>query len=331
MRWDFHGLTIDGQTSHSELEHRWRQTFASRPASAATPEITCVLEIEPAAPPAPEGEPQFRQGALLEYYLSSENAVAHFPRFGQLRLDLARGTTVGTLTPTALATYGVLEDLLAIALSPHLRRRGLFLIHAFAASAPITNNQSINLKSQDSTSNSQNPKAVLLVGAIGSGKTTTGLALLNAGWQLLSNDSPILRAPKDVLSYPGLLAAYPETYTRFSATAHLASHAPASEGRAKITAAAESVWPNVWRESAPAAAIFFPQIEARAEHAVEPLRPPEALKLLLPHAIEQWDKTMMPAHLALLTEFAKTVPAYRLRLGPNVDEIPALLNEVIGY
>ncbi|MBL8045711.1 MAG: hypothetical protein JNL09_04175, partial [Anaerolineales bacterium] len=232
---------------------------------------------------------------------------------------LARGSTVGTLTPAALETYGVLEDLLAIALSPHLRRRGLFLIHAFAASAPITNNQFTN----------PNSKAILLVGSIGSGKTTTGLALLNASWQLLSNDSPILRAPNDVLSYPGLLAAYPETYTRFPATAHLAHRALAGEGRAKITAAAESLWPNVWQASAPAAAIFFPQIEARAEHAVEPLRPPDALKQLLPHAIEQWDKALMPAHLALLTEFAKSVPAYRLRLGPKIEELPELLARAI--
>lgn len=326
MRWNFHGVTVEGQTTHTELSGRWRQTFASRSITTAAPEITCVLEVAPAAPPAPEGEPQFRQGALLEYYLSSENVVAHFPRFGQLRLDLTQGATVGTLTPAALETYGVLEDLLAMALSPHLRRRGQFLIHAFAASSPITNNQYSNLKSQ-----SLNPKAVLLVGAIGSGKTTTGLALLNAGWQLLSNDSPILCAPNDVLSYPGLLAAYPETYTRFPATAHLVNHAPARAGRAKITTAAEDIWPNVWRESARAAAIFFPQIEAHTEHTVESLRPPDALKLLLPHAIEQWDKTMMPAHLALLTEFAKTTPAYCLRLGPRVDEIPTLLSEVIGY
>jgi hypothetical protein len=321
MRWNFHGVTVDGQTTHSELAERWRQTFASRPASTAAPEISCALEVAPAAPPAPAGEPNFRQGALLEYYVAGESVIAHFPRFGQLRLDLAHGTTVGTLTSAALETYGVLEDLLAIGLSPHLRRRGQFLIHAFAATSPLPAGEGLGVMA--------NPKAILLVGSIGSGKTTTGLALLNAGWQLLSNDSPILRAPDEVLSYPGLLAAYPETYTRFPATAHLSTLAPAGVGRQKITAAAESLWPNVWQESARATAIFFPQVEARAEHALEPLRPPDALKLLLPHAIEQWDKAMMPAHLALLTEFAKTVPAYRLRLGPNVHGLPNLLAATI--
>lgn len=319
MRWDFHGLTVDGQTSHSELANRWRQTFASRPASASAPEIVCALEMISAAPPTSAGKPNFRQGQLLEYYLDGETAIAHFPRFGQLRLDLAHGTTQGVLTRAALETYGVLEDLLAIALSPHLRRRGLFLIHAFAASSPLS----------ASEGGRESSRAILLVGSIGSGKTTTGLALLNAGWQLLSNDSPILRAPNAVLSYPGLLAAYPETYTRFPATAHLSTFAPAGVGRQKITVAAESIWPHVWRDNAPIAAILFPHVEARAEHGLEPLRPPDALKLLLPHAIEQWDKAMMPAHLALLTEFAKTTPAYRLRLGPNVHTIPDLLSQIV--
>ena len=41
----------------------------------------------------------------------------------------------------------------------------------------------------------------------GVGKTTTSINLLNAGWQLLSNDSPILTAEGLVRRYPGVLAA----------------------------------------------------------------------------------------------------------------------------
>jgi hypothetical protein len=62
---------------------------------------------------------------------------------------------------------------------------------------------------------------------------------------------------------------------------------------------------------------------------LEPLRPPDALRLLLPHAIEQWDKAMIPAHLALLSQLVQTAPAYRLRLAPEVLAIPALLGGVI--
>jgi hypothetical protein len=311
MRWDFHGLTVEGRTTNLNLQERWQASYASRPLSADAPDLSCVIEIVPTVPGPPDAAPQFTQGGLLEYYLDGETAIAHFPRFGQLRLDLARGITEGQITMAGLDTYGVLEDLLAIALSPHLRRRGMFLIHAFAAAPSVTRG------------------AVLIVGDIGAGKTTTGMALLNAGWRLLSNDSPILNHSAEALSYPGLLAAYPDTYTRFPATAHLSALRPAGDGRKKISVAAESIWPGVWLDRAPVAAIVFPQIEPRAGHALEPLRPPDALRLLLPHAIEQWDKAMIPAHLALLSQLVQTAPAYRLRLAPEVLAIPALLGGVI--
>jgi hypothetical protein len=302
MIWNFHNLIIEGTTNDSVLRDHWQTSFASRPLVSAPPDIRCALNVVADVPPAPPGEPQFRQGNLLEYYLDGSVVTAHFPRFGQLRLDLANGTTEGQIVSLALHTYGVIEDLIAIGLSPHLRRRGMFLIHAFAAA--------------------RSGEAALIVGNIGAGKTTTGMSLLNAGWKLLSNDSPIIGADGEVLSYPGVLAAYPNTYARFPATARLAANA---EPDKKIIIPAEQVWPDVWLDRAPAAAIFFPQIESRAGHVVEPLSQPEALRLILPHAIEQWDKAMIPAHLALLNQLIQTAPAYRLRLGLDTSTIPAVI------
>jgi hypothetical protein len=65
----------------------------------------------------------------------------------------------GRILPAALETHGVFEDVVAIGLSPLLRRRGMFLIHAFAA-APTPYHA-----------------GVVLIGDIGAGKTTTGLAM----------------------------------------------------------------------------------------------------------------------------------------------------------
>lgn len=312
MRWSFHGLTVEGHTSDAELRERWQRSFASRPASEAGPDLRCTFELVSDVPAPPDGEPRFRQGDVIAYYPDAERVIAHLPRYGQLQLDLAHGHTEGCLVRAALARYGVLEDVLAIALSPHLRRRGLFLIHAFAAA----------------TSHQRERRAVLIVGPVGAGKTTTGLALLAAGWKLLANDAPILRAPGDVLAYPGLLAGYPDTFARFPATAHLAR--PGAAAGEKITLAAEALWPEVWIERAPCAAIVFPQVEPRAGHAVEPLRPPEALRRLLPHAVEQWDKAMMPAHLQLLSQLVQAAPAFRLRLGPEVSALPDLFASLLG-
>ncbi len=323
MIWNFHSLTIEGATNDPVLRDYWQASFASRPFVSAQPDIRCALNVVSDIPPAPPGEPQFRQGGLLEYYLDGDVVIAHFPRYGQLRLDLANGSTEGQIVSLALHTYGVIEDLIAIGLSPHLRRRGMFLIHAFAAATltPVADRPS------PVPQTTRDRRGVLIVGNIGAGKTTTGMSLLNAGWKLLSNDSPIIGANGEILSYPGVLAAYPNTFVRFPATARLATNA---EPDKKIIIPAEQVWPDVWLDRAPAAAIFFPQIAARAEHAVEPLTQPEALRLILPHAIEQWDKAMIPTHLALLNQLIQTAPAYRLRLGPDTSTIPTTVASVLA-
>jgi len=336
MRWNFHGLIIEGTSNNAALSDRWRQAFASLMSSEADPDLSLALDVVSDVPARPAGEPQYRQGDLLEYSLDARVAVAHFPRFGQLRLDLANGATEGQITPATLTTYGVFEDLIAIGLSPHLRRRGLFLIHAFGAATPHTGRRNMNVPAEGmkpgkpGLPNSgrlqpgvETPGTALLVGGIGSGKTTTGMSLLNADWKLLSNDSPVLTASTEVLSYPGLLAAYPDTLARFEATADAARAAPGVEGRQKLTIAAESIWPNVWIDRAPARAIFFPQIESRPDHAVERLTPPEVLRRLLPHAVEQWDRDLIPEHLRVLRLLVEAAPAYLLRLGPDILSIPA--------
>ncbi len=329
MLWDFHGLTVEGLWEDEAIGERWRATFASRPQVDSRPELSFRLALIADAPPAPPVPPDFQQGELLAYFINRPHVTAHFPRFGQLQLDLAYGATTGHLTPAALAAHGVFEDLLAIGLSPHFRRRGLFLIHAFAAASPPSPRpRGVPLPLRAPGPAHRSGVAVLLVGDIGAGKTTTGLALLHAGWKLLSNDSPVLASNSDlqVLSYPGLLSAYPDTLARF---AELASLHPPPGPPEKVLFAAEAIYPEVWQASAPPAAIFFPQIESRPDHALERLPAPEALRLILPHAIEQWDREMIPAHLALLNQLVQAVPAYRLRLGPDTSTLPEAVSSGI--
>jgi len=353
MLWNFHGLTVEGLWEDEAIGERWLAAFASRPQVASRPELSFRLALSPDAPPAPSARPDFQQGELLAYYINpalsafeprgvpkgegGPRVTAHFPRFGQLHLDLSCGATTGVITPNALAAYGVFEDLIAIGLSPHFRRRGRFLIHAFAATPPaLPRPKSRNLPLRTHERGHRTGVAVLLVGDIGTGKTTTGLALLHAGWKLLSNDSPILtqtqtlnpnsRPALRVHAYPGLLSAYPDTLVRFP---ELAGLAPPAGTREKTLFAAESAYPDVWADSAPPAGIFFPQVESRADHALERLPAPEALRLILPHAIEQWDREMIPAHLALLNQLVQAVPAYRLHLGPDTSAIPELIASAI--
>jgi len=308
MKWQLHDLIIEGLSNDATVLANWQTSFGCLPQpTAAAPSLIVELNLVEAVPAPPPGEPQFRQGDVLHYFVAGEQVTAHFPRFGQLQLDLTTGETRGRLVPAAIDTYGVLEDLIAIGLSPHLRRRGYFLIHAFAAA--------------------YQGQGVLIVGGSGAGKTTTGMSLLNAGWQLLSNDSPILTAEGQILRYPGVLAAYPETFARFATTAHLAQTPISKAGRKKITWPAEAIWPDIWLDSAPISLILFPQIENRDTHELERLPAAATLARLLPHAVEQWDRPLIPRHLALLRALVEQAPAYVLHLSPDVLAIPGVIEE----
>lgn len=309
--WDFHTLTVAGGSNDERFFNHWTNSFSSRPVDDnARPDIMCVLDVVDKVPPAPDSEPDFRQGELLAYYVKGNTVVAHFPRYGQLVLDLNLGVTLGDIHPVALETYGVIEDLIAIGLSPHLKRRGQFLVHAFSAA--------------------WEGEAVLLVGGIGAGKTTTGMSLLNAGWQLLSNDSPIIMDEGITMSYPGVLAGYPETFARFPTCAHLAAETPEMQlGRQKLLIQAEQIWPDVWLDKAPVKAIVFPVIEERETHLLEPISTPDTLRRLLPHAVEQWDRPMIPKHLAVLRSLVDNAQGYILHLSPDVLAIPDVLRKGI--
>jgi hypothetical protein len=308
LRWQFHDLIIEGNADDATLWQGWRESFSSLPVVTAVPHLTVNLQTVTTVPAPPNRAPDFQQGDLLHYFVDGDHVLAHFPRYGQLHLNLAEGWTCGQVVPAAGQTYAILEDLIAISLSPHLRRRGKFLLHAFAAAFE--------------------GQAVLLVGGIGAGKTTTGLSLLNAGWQLLSNDSPVVVGNGRIQQYPGVLAAYPESFAHFGSMVHVATELDGGNGRRKISVTAESIWPNIWLAEAPVRAICFPQIENRPDHALTPLAKPAALARLLPHAVEQWDKTMIPAHLSLLRQLVEAAPAFTLHLGPDVVSIPKTIRSM---
>lgn len=261
-------------------------------------------------PAPPDLRPSFQKGNLLTYYIDGSTATVHFPRFGQITLDLTKGETKGKLIPETVHNYNVLEDIVAIGLSPHLRRRGMFLIHGFAAA--------------------RKGQGIILVGPIASGKTTTGMALLNAGWKLLSNDSPIINQDSRILSYPGMLTASPDSFARFRATSRIISMELESPGVKKLAVPAEQIWPSVWIDQAAPAVIFFPSIEFRKKPFLTPLKPIESLRRLLPQAVEQWDQKMIPSHLQVLSRLVKKASSFCLHLGTEIEAIPSLLESVMN-
>lgn len=302
MRWDLHGLIIEGTTNDATLESRWQRSFSSLPTSDEPPDISCHIDLVHRVQNPPDEEPVYVHRHLSSYYVRNSEVQIYFPHFGQLYLDLERGMTKGAVVSACLDTYGYVEDLVASGLSPHLRRRGFFMVHAFAAALE--------------------DRFVLLAGDIGTGKTTTGISLLENGWQLMSNDSPIVSQDGRVLSYPSLIAAYSDSLSMFEGTQNLALDMREDE---KKEIDPESLWPNVWGREAEKGLILFPQLEVDGRHSLTPLSKAETLGRLLPHTIDSWDKSMESDHIAALERLIEHSPSFSLRVGRN----PQVLAELI--
>jgi len=205
-----------------------------------------------------------------------------------------------------------------ISLAPLYRRRGWFPVHGFAAQAP-------------------SGQAALISGEMGAGKTTTGLALLSAGWKLLSNDSPLLTVKSEevhILAYPGRLSVFDDSLVRFNHLKQFIPIKPEPDKADPITPAGpqkrvfrvEEAFHDPWASSARAGGIFFSQIVPglRQSELIE-IEPKAALLQLIPQAIEGWDKEAIGKNLQLLRYLVEQAPCYVLRLSSHVEELPALL------
>jgi hypothetical protein len=309
MRWVLHGLIIEGTSNDATMYSRWKESFSPLKESSAIPDIRYHIELTDQIPPPPAGKPIYIQKDLLSYHLTEQGVIVHFPDFGLLDLDFERGMTTGKVVGEVLKTYGLLEDVVAIGLSPHLRRRGFYMAHALAAAT--------------------GEQCVLLVGHIGTGKTTVGISLLENGWKLLSNDSPIIAGGGRILSYPGIMAAYRDTLAMFSRFQSMQDDIDINEKERKVEFFAESLWPGVWRTQATASLILFPTIEATDKCLLEQLKGTAALSRFLPHAMERWDKTTISPHLTILRELVESTPSYILHLGRDLESLPDVINEVL--
>lgn len=320
-----HGLDLTFQTPDLPLRERFEQVYGHLPQGpAAETGVSLAWHIHklPAAPPPPPGMPVIAEGNLVSYYGAGSLITIRLPKYALVTVDLAQQRLTGAITRSCLDTYGVFEDTLMITLAPLYRRRGWFPLHAFAALAPTG-------------------QVALISGATGSGKTTTGLALLEGGWKLLSNDSPLLALQEDqvqVLAYPGQLSAFDDSLARFESLrgfipekeeagpAQLNLLAPT--GPQKRVFKAEAAFVDPWAVSGKAGGVFFPEVvPGLSQSELVPLLAKEAFLNLMPQAVEGWDQEMVSPSLRLLNQLVSQVPCYRLRLSPHVAQLPQLISE----
>jgi hypothetical protein len=329
---DLHRLKLAFQTPDPPLRERFELVYGHLPrVDGPESDIFVGWHIHklPMAPPPPPGMPIISEGHLVSYYGQGQLVAIRMPKYGLITVDLSQQRLIGAVTRNCLEAYGAFEDVMMISLAPLYRRRGWFPLHAFAALAP-------------------NGKVALITGEMGAGKTTTGLALLSAGWKLLSNDSPLLTLQDEqvrVLAYPGRLSAFDDSLARFEelrkfipteaeakAEAEEEKVKPgmmnllASSGPQKRVFRAEEAFVDPWVLSGMAGGIFFPEVvQGLAQSELEEVAPKEAILQLVPQAIEGWDKAAIGQTLQLLGKLVEQVPCYRLKLSSQVEQLPGLI------
>lgn len=298
---------IDDVLLGHRLQIYWR-AFRGGPASDSPP-VYVRLDVVDERPTPPQ-LPLVSAGPEVSYFLDGDLLVILYHNWARFDVQLSEERIEGSLVRSVVRDLGSLEDMILIALAPLLRRRGYFTLHAFAAAI--------------------DDRALMILGDIGAGKTTTGLSLLARNARLIANDAPLLHIDEHdalhVYAYPGLISAYPDSLAYFPELAALVKSSYHRDNRGKIAFSVEDVWPDAWAWQAAPAALAFPQITPGLSRSwLEPMSAFEALQRLLTQSVESWDAATIPAHLRVLRRLADSAPAFHLHLAPDIPRLPDLL------
>lgn len=301
-------------TAHgTAIKEGWDALFGTGPAAQHRAQGTLTLHLQQATqlPALPSSPPIFvdEEGIVDIYTSRPERFVLHFHDGALVTLDPAAGNAEGVVTGAALASER-LEDVTYTSLAPLLRRHDHYLLHAFAAT--------------------WEGAALLLVGPSGSGKTTTGLSLVLAGWGLLANDVVLLHCHGErVYAYPtpGALTVRTRTLDLLPRLRHYnGQHHLLLDSYTFTTRALRQ---ESWAAPAPVRALCFPAVTAAADSALQLEMASVTFAHLMEESVDRWDTDALPAHLALLEKLSKQATGYRIALGADVPNLPALLAQTL--
>jgi len=227
-------------------------------------------------------------GAERDLFVSDYRGVAH------ALVRPAAGTASIAVAPGAAGSAeAAARFLVTLSIGELLKRRGLYFLHAAGAVV--------------------DGRAILLAGPSGSGKSTLAAALAVVGHGLLGDDSLFLvrRGRIDVLAFPDAL----ELDTR-SAALIVRAFPAWSSGTGEHAGLPSELGFPVAGPSAPPAAIVFPAIGSSRTRAA-PLTADAALLRLAPDVLLT-ERHTAQAHLDVLGDLVRDLPAYLLELGPDL-------------
>ncbi len=315
------------ETDIPEARTILQAVFDTMTLEGGTAETDCMLRIERGEGlPALDGLRPFYssqvdltpdQDAQPSFYAKVVEGVAHLvkPQGAYAQLPLGnRARPVAQIWLNAAFKFIHFEDFLLLCLAAMLRPMGIFIVHAFAVQ--------------------KGRRAILLVGRSGSGKTTTGLNLINAGWRYLANDIALIKqtdAGICALPSPGGFSIRPKTLRMLPYLASLAQQMDRNIFNGKYHFSQKDVISKQERGSgAIIEAICFPQVSSQPENALTPMPATIGLANLMEQSVDRWDEMTFDGHLDCLNHLARQAPSYQLQLGSDVACLPDLIESIFS-
>lgn len=299
-------VSVNLLSDSPQIRAYWKRLFkgpeVARTGGARDRPLSLSLQlVEALTLPDPADRLYSDAQGILDVYAQPQGGFAlHFLHGALVNLHPDRDPSAAGAVTTRVFDYDRLEDVTFVSLAAHLRRRGYYLVHAAAVSTA--------------------KGAVLFVGPTHSGKTTTGLALLLAGWKHLASDVVILSQSDGAIvahPTPGFVNVRPRTFELLPELRQL-SVATQTDKAAGTRLQLETAH---WSAPAPITAICFPQITSDAQSRLEPLDASVALARLMEESVDRWDKGAFLDHMAFLTSLSQEASHYRLLLGSDVDKL----------
>ena len=313
--YSFHGVNLsiraDDESLLEALNARL-EPFTAPPAGPALTFTFSCVETEhhrvqrPSGPSrpvydAPEGEVLYVESAE-----GAEGDALYIDVCGRVRVlcHPASGHTEVSYLPTERDNLWLLSrPMFTLPFIETMKRRGLYNLHAAGLS--------------------KGKHALLLPGSSGSGKSTLTLALLRAGWGLMSDDMVFLKqGDSHVLAFPDEIDFTEKTARLLS----LSSQRKLSGGE-KYQLSAGAVGAGVVLEGEPAA-LIFPRIAHSEKSTLQPMTRDEALLELLPNVLLT-EARASQAHVDALGALVAACPAYRLETGRDFEALPVRLEELV--
>ena len=196
------------------------------------------------------------------------------------------------------------------ALQALLRYRGRFTAHAAAVIEPRTQT------------------GMLLLGASGSGKTTTALQLVRQGWRYLSDDLLLLGETDTGIAAWGLRRVFAATEKTLAACDYVGAQRPAGLRMGadieKLAFDPQTLFPTQYAEQCVPQHLLFVEVADQSESELLPLTPRIALEQLLPQS--PWacfDADTTHQHLNVLLRLSQQAQGWTLKAGRDWLERPA--------